>query len=80
METRPEENKRRGGGIAIPWVIVLMAASFVGGGFVGLHPQWLPIPMTFTAGSSDEAPSSAATPRPTQTSTTLPTQPTSQGE
>ena len=47
METRPEENQRRSGGIAFPWVLVLMAASFVGGAFVGLHPSWLPfLPMS----------------------------------
>ena len=60
METRPEENQPKCGGIAFPWVLVLMAASFVGGAFVGLHPSWLPfIPVISSApdSSSQGAPS-----------------------
>lgn len=82
METRPEEIKPRSGGIAIPWVMVLMAGSFVGGAFVGLHPSWLPLPMTSTGSSSvDETGSgNGIGPRPTPISTTLPMQPATQGE
>ena len=82
METQPEKTKPRGGGIAIPWVLVLMAGSFVAGGFVGLHPSWLPIPMSYTGSSSDDAPAAASvnSARPAQSPTTASTQPTTQGE
>jgi hypothetical protein len=85
LETSASESKPRRFGVALPWVFVLMIGSFVLGGFVGLHPSWLPIPSGFSAAqtSGDEVQPSlpavtggmSAKANPEQT-----TQPTTQGQ
>jgi hypothetical protein len=87
MSGSAEETKTRRGGIGLPWVLVLMVGSFVGGAFVGLHPMWLPIPGLVTTGVTDDdkpandvrpaVPSVAVKPA---VDTTQSTQPSNQGQ
>jgi hypothetical protein len=40
-----DENQRHGSKLrAVVWAVTLMFCSFVGGVFVGQHPEWIPLP------------------------------------
>jgi hypothetical protein len=69
-ESRPVSRPSRVREVA--WILVLMLAAFVGGVFVGLHPNWVPISVTLPVGGSGVAPSDATAPG-TMQPTTMPT-------
>jgi len=69
-ENRPKASKLR----AVVWTVTLMLCSFVGGVFIGQHPQWVPLPGWVPGGPV--APDAAATdlhPHDLQLDTTQPT-------
>ena len=56
----------------VVWTIVLMLASFVGGVFVGLHPNWIPISVPLPSPGPALAPDNGQ-PVDNGTPTTMPT-------
>jgi len=69
-ENRPHRSKLR----TVIWAVTLMFCSFVGGVFVGQHPQWIPIPGWVPAGPpAPDATDSALHPHELPVETTMPT-------